>query len=143
MGDQALIAEFGDRIDPALSAHIAVLAQRLRESQPIGVLDIVPAYCTLTLHYDPVAQALRQHGDERAEGGVDAITEFGDQRLVAHRKETRSGQHRKGWLGRGQRRAAPATWIPRAASMRGMVARLNISSYIVSGFMSKIVLGSK
>ena len=55
MGDQALIAEFGDRIDPALSALIAVLAQRLRESQPIGVLDIVPAYCTLTLHYDPVA----------------------------------------------------------------------------------------
>jgi inhibitor of KinA len=55
MGDQALIAEFGDRIDPALSAQIAALAQRLRESLPIGVLDIVPAYSTLTLHYDPVA----------------------------------------------------------------------------------------
>lgn len=55
MGDQALIVEFGDRVDPALSAEIAAAAQRLRESHPIGVLDIVPAYTTLALHYDPAA----------------------------------------------------------------------------------------
>jgi inhibitor of KinA len=53
MGDQALIIEFGEHIDPALSAHIAALAQRLRDSRPMGVLDIVPAYTTLALHYDP------------------------------------------------------------------------------------------
>lgn len=53
MGDQALIVEFGERIDTALSAHIAALAQQLRDSRPIGVLDIVPAYATLALHYDP------------------------------------------------------------------------------------------
>ena len=53
MGDQALIVEFGERIDPALSAHIASLAQRLRDARPMGVLDIVPAYATLALHYDP------------------------------------------------------------------------------------------
>lgn len=53
MGDQALIIEFDSRIDPALSAQIAALAQRLRDSRPIGVLDIVPAYATLALHYDP------------------------------------------------------------------------------------------
>jgi inhibitor of KinA len=55
MGDQALIVEFGDRIDPALSAHIAAVAQRLRDSRLVGVLDIVPAYTTLALHYDPAA----------------------------------------------------------------------------------------
>jgi inhibitor of KinA len=55
MGDQALIVEFGDRVDPALSAEIAAVAQRLRESLPIGVLDVVPAYTTLALHYDPAA----------------------------------------------------------------------------------------
>jgi inhibitor of KinA len=55
MGDQALIVEFGDRIDPALSAQIAAVALRLRETRPIGVLDIVPAYSTLALHYDPAA----------------------------------------------------------------------------------------
>ena len=55
MGDQALIIEFGDRVDPALSADIAAVAQRLRESRSIGVLDVVPAYTTLALHYDPAA----------------------------------------------------------------------------------------
>lgn len=53
MGDQAMIVEFGNRIDPLLSAQIAMLAQRLRDSAPIGVLDIVPAYTTLALYYDP------------------------------------------------------------------------------------------
>lgn len=53
MGDQALIAEFGERIDPDLSARIADLARQLRASPPVGVVDIVPAYTTLALHYDP------------------------------------------------------------------------------------------
>ena len=53
MGDRALIIEFGDCADPALSSHIAALAQRLRTSPPAGVLDIVPTYTTLALHYDP------------------------------------------------------------------------------------------
>ena len=52
MGDQALIIEFGDRIDASLSAQIAAVAERLRASNPIGVRDIVPAYSTLALHYD-------------------------------------------------------------------------------------------
>src|SRR5450432_1356468 len=55
MGDHALIIEFADRVDPVLSAQIAALARRLRESLPIGVLDIVPAYSTLALYYDPAA----------------------------------------------------------------------------------------
>ena len=55
MGDQALIIEFGERVDPALSAQIVALAQRLRDSRPIGVVDIVPAYATLALHYDSAA----------------------------------------------------------------------------------------
>ena len=53
MGDRALVIEFGDRLDPELSARIAAAAQHLRASPPPGVLDIVPAYTTLALHYDP------------------------------------------------------------------------------------------
>lgn len=55
MGDQALVVEFGDRIDAALSLRIASLAAQLRESRLPGVTDIVPAYTTLALHYDPAA----------------------------------------------------------------------------------------
>jgi inhibitor of KinA len=53
MGDRALVIEFGDRLDPELSSRIAAAAQHLRASPPPGVLDIVPAYTTLALHYDP------------------------------------------------------------------------------------------
>ena len=53
MGDQALVVEFGERIDSTLSLHIANLAAQLRESHLPGVVDIVPAYTTLALHYDP------------------------------------------------------------------------------------------
>jgi inhibitor of KinA len=55
LGDRALVIEFGDAIDPALSARIAALAQRLRADPPAGVHDVVPTYATLALHYDPVA----------------------------------------------------------------------------------------
>ena len=55
MGDRALVIEFGDRADPELSASIAAAAQHLRAAPPPGVLDIVPTYTTLALHYDPVA----------------------------------------------------------------------------------------
>jgi inhibitor of KinA len=55
MGDRALVIEFGERVDPTLSARIAAIAHSLRAAPPAGVLDIVPAYASLTLHYDPAA----------------------------------------------------------------------------------------
>lgn len=57
MGDRALVIEFGDAAEPALSSHIAAVAQHMRASPPAGVLDIVPTYTTLALHYDPAAVA--------------------------------------------------------------------------------------
>ncbi|MEQ1880175.1 MAG: 5-oxoprolinase subunit PxpB [Burkholderiales bacterium] len=53
MGDRALVVELGHRIDVDLSCEIAALARRLRACALPGVTDIVPAYTTLTLHYDP------------------------------------------------------------------------------------------
>ncbi|HEY5930635.1 MAG TPA: 5-oxoprolinase subunit PxpB [Burkholderiales bacterium] len=55
MGDRALVIEFGDAADPVLSSHIAAVAQHMRASPPAGVLDIVPTYTTLAVHYDPAA----------------------------------------------------------------------------------------
>lgn len=55
MGDRALVVEYGDSPSPELSARITATARRLRASPLPGVLDLVPAYTTLTLHFDPVA----------------------------------------------------------------------------------------
>jgi inhibitor of KinA len=57
MGDRALVVEFGDAADQALSSHIAAVAQHLREAALAGVLDVVPTYTTLAVHYDPAAVA--------------------------------------------------------------------------------------
>jgi 5-oxoprolinase (ATP-hydrolysing) subunit B len=52
-GDAALTVEFGRDIDPAVNAR--VLALDLRVGGVAGVLETVPTYRSLLVHYDPVA----------------------------------------------------------------------------------------
>jgi inhibitor of KinA len=50
-----LIVEFGDRVDWHLSALVLVLAQKLEAAKPTGVIEAVPTFRSLMVHYDPVA----------------------------------------------------------------------------------------
>lgn len=50
-GDAALIVEFGDGIDPELNARVLAL-DRAAAGQA-GVLETVPTYRSLLVHYDP------------------------------------------------------------------------------------------
>jgi KipI family sensor histidine kinase inhibitor len=52
LGDGAVLVVLGEGIDPALNARVHHLAALLRERVP-GLLDLVPAYATLAVHYDP------------------------------------------------------------------------------------------
>jgi KipI family sensor histidine kinase inhibitor len=54
-GDRALVVEFGDRIDRALSAEVLRLDASLRASGPEGVVETVPTFRSLMVHYDPLA----------------------------------------------------------------------------------------
>jgi len=60
VGDAAVIVEFGDRIDPAVNRQVHALAQLLRRDPPAGVGEAVPTYCTLLVHYDPLALGYEQ-----------------------------------------------------------------------------------
>jgi inhibitor of KinA len=53
-GDTAVVVEFGDRVDRALSARVLALAQALRAAPPAGVVDVVPTFRSLLVHYDPL-----------------------------------------------------------------------------------------
>ena len=53
-GDTAVAVEFGDRIDRALSAQVLQLARRVRAAPPAGVVDAVPTFRSLLVHYDPL-----------------------------------------------------------------------------------------
>lgn len=53
-GDAALVVEFGDRIDPALNARVMALAAALRARPIAGIVELVPTFRSLALHYDPL-----------------------------------------------------------------------------------------
>lgn len=59
-GDSALTFEFGDRIDPALSA--LVLALDAAAADIPGVVETVPTYRSLLVVYDPVATSFDRLG---------------------------------------------------------------------------------
>lgn len=59
LGDSAWTVEFGDVIDPGLNARVMNLADQLRAVRDTdeafaSVLDVVPTFRSLTVHYDPL-----------------------------------------------------------------------------------------
>ena len=53
-GDSALVVEFGDRADRALSDRVLRLSAMVRASALPGVIETVPTYRSLLVHYDPL-----------------------------------------------------------------------------------------
>jgi KipI family sensor histidine kinase inhibitor len=53
-GDTALVVEFGDRVEPRLSALVLALARRVEAAAIFGVVETVPTFRSLMVHYDPL-----------------------------------------------------------------------------------------
>ena len=53
LGDAAVTVGFGCTIEPELNAQALAFAQAVRIQQWEGVVDIVPAYASVTIHVDP------------------------------------------------------------------------------------------
>jgi inhibitor of KinA len=54
-GDTALVIEFGDRIDRRLSTAVLAFARSLEAERIEGVIETVPTFRSLMVHYDPLA----------------------------------------------------------------------------------------
>ena len=52
-GDTALVVEFGDALDPAINARVLQLADRIDAAAIAGVVELVPTFRSLMVHYDP------------------------------------------------------------------------------------------
>ena len=50
LGDSALLVELGNEINPIINHRVHALNALLQNTQ--GILETVPAYCTLLIHYD-------------------------------------------------------------------------------------------
>ncbi|MBV8334427.1 MAG: 5-oxoprolinase subunit PxpB [Alphaproteobacteria bacterium] len=53
-GDRALVVEFGDRVDRALSEAVLQLAASIRSNGLSGVIETVPTFRSLMVYYDPL-----------------------------------------------------------------------------------------
>ncbi|MBS7545880.1 5-oxoprolinase subunit PxpB [Ancylobacter oerskovii] len=55
VGDTAFAIEFGTGIDPVLNARVHRAAALIREAAMAGVVETVPSFRSLLVHYDPLA----------------------------------------------------------------------------------------
>ncbi|MGI4742543.1 MAG: 5-oxoprolinase subunit PxpB [Janthinobacterium lividum] len=53
LGDAAVVLELGQAIDPATHRLLQALARLLAQHPPPGLREVVPAFTTLTVYYDP------------------------------------------------------------------------------------------
>ncbi|MFN0116639.1 MAG: 5-oxoprolinase subunit B family protein [Paracoccaceae bacterium] len=82
-GECALSVEFGDRIDDALNARVLALDAALTAQPPAGLLETVPTYRSLMLHYDPLVLSRDALGRHVARA-LDNVTKGRDARQGAH-----------------------------------------------------------
>lgn len=54
-GDSALVLTWPARLDPDINARCVAVAEALRRRPVHGVRDVVEAYATVTVHFDPLA----------------------------------------------------------------------------------------
>lgn len=52
-GDRAILINFDQRIDPDINQVVIQLSQAIEAAGWVGVQYLIPAYCSLTLAYDP------------------------------------------------------------------------------------------
>jgi inhibitor of KinA len=53
-GDTALVVEFGTTVDPALIATVQALDRAVAAAELPGVIETVPSFRSLMIHYDPL-----------------------------------------------------------------------------------------
>ena len=58
LGDSSILIQLGDAIDLALNARVHALSAFLQTSP--AVIETVPAYCTVLVHYDPLTTTYNQ-----------------------------------------------------------------------------------
>ncbi len=63
LGDSSVLIHLGDEIDLAINRRVHALDARLQQHLLQGIIETVPAYATLLVHYDPLALTFSQARD--------------------------------------------------------------------------------
>ena len=60
LGDSAVLIQLGDEIDLTINQRVHTLANLIANSSINGIIEIVPAYAALLVHYDPLLLSFTQ-----------------------------------------------------------------------------------
>ena len=60
LGDSAVLIQLGEEIDPAVNQRVHALASLIETSSVTGIVETVPAYATLLVHYDSLVLSFSQ-----------------------------------------------------------------------------------
>ena len=63
-GDSAVVVEFGNEVDRAISDAVLGLSARVRAARTRGVRETVPTYRSLLVHFDPLVTSMASVVDE-------------------------------------------------------------------------------
>lgn len=74
LGDSALLVELGTEINFAVNRRVHAFNALLQTNSLAGILETVPAYCTVLIHYDPLILTF----DEVTNWARDKITQLDD-----------------------------------------------------------------
>ena len=74
LGDSALIVRFGTRIDAAVNRRVLNLAMLIEERRIQGIVEAVPSFSSLTIHYDPLSVPRRVDPNGESESPAGAMT---------------------------------------------------------------------
>jgi len=62
-GDSAVTIQIGNAISEAVNREVVAVVRALQARQLPGILEIVPSYCAVTVHYDPLLLSYEQLTD--------------------------------------------------------------------------------
>jgi inhibitor of KinA len=90
VGDRCLMVVFGQHVDPAINARVHALADHLIDHPVAGVIDVVPAFTTVAVHYRPeqvagISASLSPHAALQ-----DSITAILTRGVTANRTQART-----------------------------------------------------
>ena len=60
LGDSAMLVQLGDEIDLTINQRVHTLSNLITVSSINGIIETVPAYATLLMHYDPLVLSFTQ-----------------------------------------------------------------------------------
>jgi inhibitor of KinA len=84
LGDAALVIDFGNVIDPEVNKKVMRLFHKFRHAALPFIIDLVPAYSSLGIYYDPVA-VLRSSVDD--ESAFDAMAQLAGEMITQNEEK--------------------------------------------------------